>query len=454
MRLAVCKGKKCIFLADRMELINQASDKINDLFLPHGIIMAGHGYTPAPIQVCSKDTLYSRAIRREIIEFPPADIVIVDEAHLSMAPTFKAIIEQYPRAVIIGLSATPARLDGKGLGDIYQKIIQPVKINELIRDGYLVPTRIFAPYHPDLRKVKLSGGDWQKDELSKRMNKTQITGDIISHWVRHADKRKTVVFACTIEHSINIKNEFCNAGYKWEHVDGTMNPKEREKILERLNSGSIDGVSNCQVYTLGWDAPIVSCAIMARPTKSHVLFLQMCGRIMRPYPSKTDALILDHADNVIKHGFPDEEIQWRLEKSSNINKEIQKKMTRKDESTPILCPACSALFKNSPVCPNCGHRLRHRKKGINVNTKNGTLVEITRNGKIDEYLNEYQRTWQKCIAICVHKNLSIGVAAAMMQRETGLLPWEIPGLRNTPKQDQYQQMAADIFPQFKKVRLK
>ena len=184
-----------------------------------------------PVQIASIQTLSARAIRSRTIDLPRADLVVIDEAHHCRAKTYRKIIESYPKAIILGMTATPCRGDGRGLGNVFDCIIECPPVQALIDLGFLVPTRVYAPVVPDLKGVRVEKGDYAKGQLAERMNQGELIGDIITTWLRLSERRKTVVFASGVEHSVHIRDEFRRAGIMAEHVDGSTPVDERESIL-------------------------------------------------------------------------------------------------------------------------------------------------------------------------------------------------------------------------------
>jgi DNA repair protein RadD len=221
------------------------------------------------VQVASIQTLWTRAMRLERMPLPAADLLIVDEAHHCPAETYRKIIAEYPKAVLLGLTATPCRGDGRGLGDIFDIIVECPQVADLIAQKYLVRTRVYAPIDPDLRGVETRQGDYVESQLAGRMDRDNLVGDIVSHWHKYAERRKTVCFAVNVAHSIHIRNEFLKSGVKAEHIDGGTPKPDRDAALARLASGETELVTNCMVLTEGWDMPAVSCGILARPTKKN-----------------------------------------------------------------------------------------------------------------------------------------------------------------------------------------
>lgn len=367
---AVSKGNKCLFIAHRKEIISQTSDKLKSFGIEHGVIMAGHsGYSPLlPVQLASIQTLMNRSR-------PHADLVIIDETHLACSASFKKIIEHYQGSVIIGLTATPIRLDGRGLGEIYSDMVQVVPMRRLIDDGHLVQPRVFAPFTPDLKRFKTVRGDYDATQISEEMDKASITGDIVKHWQSHATGRKTIVFASSISHSQHIVDEFTSNGISARHLDGTTPAHLRDKTLQEWREGKFHVLSNMGLFIEGLDVPEVSCCVLARPTKSLTIYLQAVGRIMRPAKNKTDCIILDHAGLTHEHGLVDDDREWSLEG--------KKKKSRKgsEEKAPAVtvCDSCFAAYSRavSPdACPECGKVTERKVREIEVNADQN-LIELT-----------------------------------------------------------------------------
>ena len=375
IRKVIENGKKCVFVAHRRELIMQCSNKLFNFGVRHGVIMADKAATPdADVQVVSIQTYTAR---KDNFDFdrPDADLIIFDEAHRSASFTFQKMIEEYPEAHVIGLTATPCRADGKGLGDIYQGLIECSNIKDLTEEGYLVPSRIYAPTMPDLKGLKVLAGDYEKGRLDKRMNTPKLIGDIVNHWIMYGQDRPTVAFATSINHSKKIAKMFNDSGIPAGHIDGKMPEIERERQLAMIKDGRIKVLANCQVLTEGWDEPKISCVILARPTKSYGLYLQMVGRSLRPDDGKKDTLIIDHSGAVYEHGFPDEPPQWTLDVTTNVSKE--RKEPQPIEKQPFTCVQCDFVYKptaDSPECPNCG--CKPTKKDTELLIAQGRLVEL------------------------------------------------------------------------------
>lgn len=337
---AVAKGKRVLFLAHRRELIEQCAAKLRDLAIwDYNVVLSGHPHSrnpDAPVQIASIQTL----IRRE---YPPADLVIIDESHHICGGQYQTLLKNYPNAYVLGLTATPERLDGKGLDRVFHHLLNVATVPELIEGGFLVAPKCFGPSQEAvaqlkaaLATVKQCGGDYDEGELHEAMDRPELVGDLVSHWQEWAAGHKTIVFAAGVAHSQHIVEQFLAAGVTAAHLDGSMALVERDGILSAWRTGQIQIVSNCQILTEGFDYPELSCCILARPTQSVALYLQQVGRVMRPAPGKTEAIILDHAGNVIKHDPPHIERVWTL------NGALKKRKTEQTHACGL--PGCGALF--------------------------------------------------------------------------------------------------------------
>jgi DNA repair protein RadD len=208
--------------------------------------------------------------------------LIIDEAHHSRARTYMRLVETYRGAVIVGLTATPCRSDGRGLGNIFEVLVECPSVADLTIAGYLVSARIFAPVRPNLSGISIARGDYIEARLADRMNTALLVGDIVEHWHRIGEGRPTVVFTVNVAHSVHVRNGFRRSGVLAEHVDGSTPLEERKTILDRFAAGGVDVICNCAVLTEGWDRPEASCLVLARSTRSLGLYRQMVGRVLRP----------------------------------------------------------------------------------------------------------------------------------------------------------------------------
>jgi superfamily II DNA or RNA helicase len=344
IRRAVAKNKTVLFVAHRKEIIEQTSRKLDEFGIAHGVIMANHArVNDEPVQVASIQTLTRR-------NKPKADLLIIDEAHLSCSDSYKKLtLHDYHNAFVIGLTATPTRLDGKGLGEIYQDIIQVVPMAKLIEEGHLVKPRVFAPFTPDMKGIKKSKGDYDASETAKLMDRKEITADIVKHWQQSALDRKTIVFASSVEHSKNIVAEFIESGISAKHLDANTPATERDQTLQAWRDGEFTILSNMGLFVEGLDVPAAACCVLARPTKSVTIYLQAVGRVMRPAENKTDCIILDCAGLTYEHGFVDDVREWTLD--GKIKK------PKDDVPAVHICESCFAAYSKAlhpHECPECG----------------------------------------------------------------------------------------------------
>ncbi len=385
-------GGNTLILAHRRELIKQTSAKLYDAGVDHGIIQAGFPTRPdAPVQVASIQTLHARAISSKQMNLPEADIIVIDEAHHCRAATYQKIVDSYPEATILGLTATPVRGDGKGLGASFDILLEGTTIPELVTEGYLVPTKVYAPTTPDLEGIGIRMGDYAEDKLAERMDDAKLVGDIVTHWHRLAEGRPTVVFATGVSHSVHIRDEFARSGVVAEHIDGKTPAEERDDILSRLAKGQIDVVTNCAVLTEGWDCPNVSCLVLARPTKSPGLFRQMMGRVLRPNPGKTDALIIDHAGATAEHGFVDEPIEWFLQDDRRAMSKRQSDKIAGRAPKLTTCPECTAARWSGRPCSACGWGPNSRALAVEILEGDLALMDRTTRAAVAQKASEAEK---------------------------------------------------------------
>jgi DNA repair protein RadD len=376
---AVADGQNVLVLAHTREIIRQTSLKLYGYEIEHGIIAAGLvEHSDRPVQVASIQTLWSRAMLRGTMRLPPADLLIIDEAHHCPATSYRKIVASYPNAIVLGLTATPCRGDGRGLGGIFDVIVESPQVPELIKQGFLVKTRVFAPVDPDLTGVGTSRGDYIEHQLAGAMDRNDLVGDIIGHWHRYGERRKTVCFAVSVAHSAHICNEFKKSGVRAEHVDGSTPKAERDAILARLASGETELVTNCMVLTEGWDLPEVSCCILARPTKKMGLFRQMIGRVLRPAPGKRNAIVLDHSGAVFRHGFVEDPVEWTLDEGERATSPAHTaRLNGGSRSRLVECKACGSVRTAGEPCEHCGWYPKPPPDAVVF--RDGDLVAVDRN---------------------------------------------------------------------------
>jgi superfamily II DNA or RNA helicase len=326
--------KRTLILCHRAELLEMISDSLP---VPHSVI----GRSNHLEKVCVG---MMQTVSRRLDKLPAFDWVISDECHLAMAPTWLSILKHYDKAWHLGMSATPCRLDGKGLGETFDAIVYGPSIGELTARGYLSPCRVFAPAH-ELAAIRKSGSDYNMEDAATVLNKPQITGSAMEHLRRIAPGRQAIVFCCNRVHADDVAAQFRGEGISAVNIDGSMSDGERKSRLGAYLRKEVQVLTNVELLTTGFDCPQIEVEIMLRPTQSLALYLQMVGRVLRINPGKADAVLLDHVGNVLRHGMPDEAREWTLEGRA-------KRLT----PPPVRqCPKCYAAFRPAPKCPACDY---------------------------------------------------------------------------------------------------
>jgi DNA repair protein RadD len=419
---AVQSGKRVLILTHRREILKQTSFKLADH--EHGLIQAGLNLDlEHPIQIASIQTLWARCMRTTKVPLPAANLIIIDEAHHVAARTWRKILEQYPNAGRVGLTATPCRSDGRGLGNFFTAIIETPQIPELIEHKYLVPTIYYAPVEPNLKGVETRQGDYVISQLADRMNRDDLVGDIVSNWHKFAGRRKTIVFCVDVAHSVHVRDEFIKSGVKAEHIDGSTPKPERDAALVRLVSGETELVTNCMVLTEGFDAPAVSCIVLARPTKQLGLFRQMAGRGLRPAPGKTNLLLIDHAGAVFRHGLLEDRIEWTLDVARRADNPTHSSRSQAQTSRLIECSQCNALRTAGEPCGHCGFFPKKRPEPVIF--REGDLALIDRNSRTVQAFSdpaERMRWHAQLTYIAAERGYRPGWAAHKYKEKFGTWP--------------------------------
>lgn len=369
---AAQKRNRVWWLTHRRELAGQASRTFHDLGIPHGLIQSGNvSDANALVQVASIQT-----IARRLSALPEPALIVFDEAHHIGAAQWDTVFNHYPRAKILGLTATPWRLDGQGLGKWFGHMIEGPTVRQLIDEGSLCDFRLFAPSVPDLSGVATLAGDYKSGALAKAMDRPVIVGSAIGHYRTLCAGKRAVVFAAGVENSKSIVAQFNGAGIPAEHVDGSMSTQERDAIVERFRRGQTLILSNADLFGEGFDVPAIEAVILLRPTKSLSLYLQQVGRALRPMAGKSEAIILDHAGNSLRHGLPDDVREWSLD-------DREKRAKREASDVPVRqCEECFFVYRPAPKCPQCGHAPAVQARELEQ--IEGTLEEVKRVEKIEQ----------------------------------------------------------------------
>lgn len=338
-------SKRALWIAHRIELLRQARAELLAAGLAESEVGILSGpdkvNTSARVLVASVDILRWRGV-------PKAGLVVVDEAHRAAAEQYRAILKALPRACVLGLSATPQRLDGKGL-DMFVEMVMIAGSTELIVDGFIAAPIVYGIPKEKARElvrgIDSKRGDYAQRELGRAMMKRTLMGDVVSERQRLASGRATIVFAVNVEHAQALFTRFAKSVSRVAYVDSGTPSEERGNIIAGLKSGAIEVVVNVDVLTEGFDCPPVKCIVLARPTKSLTRFLQQCGRASRAF-GQTRPIILDHAGNTWLHGLPDSEREWSLEGRERGS----------GGAAPVKrCVECEAMIAiGCTECPECG----------------------------------------------------------------------------------------------------
>ena len=344
MRTLADRGRSALVLVHRRELIAQTSHKLQLAGVDHGIIAAGIPGASAPIQIASVQTLARRLERVTTIP----DLILIDEAHHATAGSWSAVLAHWPDAFRLGVTATPARLDGRGLSAIFDRLVHGPSAADLMFLDHLVSARVYAPTpRADLSGMRRRAGDYATNDAASRMDRPTVTGDAIDHYQRLAGNQRAIVFCCTVQHAEHVAASFLAAGIPAATLLGQS--RDRDRIVADFAAGDLQVLVTVDVVSEGFDIPAAGCAILLRPTASLGLYLQQVGRVLRPAEGKTAAIVLDHVGNVHRHGFPDDTRNWTLEDGIRRGR-------GSSQAAPSVrtCPQCFAAFKPAPLCPVCG----------------------------------------------------------------------------------------------------
>lgn len=348
MGAALDLGMRSQFIVHRKELINQTSASFDRSGLPHGFVAAKRPFDPlAMVQLAGVQTLVNR-----LAALLPPNLAIVDECHHATAGTWARVLASYPDAYIIGLTATPQRLDGRGLDDQFDVIVRGPSVAWLIEHGYLSPYEYYAPSIPDMTGVKTLAGDFNRAGSAEVMDKPKLIGDTVEHYLSLAPGEQGIVFATSREHSRRIADAFIGSGVPAMHVDGEMEDSERDRFDDAFRAGDLRIGVNVGLFGEGYDVPNISYVGIAAPTKSLVNHLQWCGRALRPADGKLRAVISDHAGNALRGlGLPDDEREWTL-----VGRPKKGTNNAGQDADPITqCLTCFRIYYSAQrSCPGCG----------------------------------------------------------------------------------------------------
>jgi len=351
---AAIKGNRVCVLVHRAELLDQASKSMP---MHHGLIAANRSMDLShAVQVASVQTL-ARRLHRLPRDF--FQLLIIDEAHHTTAGTWKQVIEHFSSARLLGVTATPIRTDGRGLGEDYEAMVCGPSAAWLTDNGFLADAVVLAPPGIETRGLRKRMGDFDMKEAEGLLQEGQVMGDCLTHYKKHLAGESAIAFCCSVAHAEAVAGLFQSNGVAAASIDGKMDALQRRSLLGSLGRGEIKVLTSCSLIGEGVDVPSVGGCILLRPTQSVALHLQMIGRCLRPSPGKEKAVILDHVGNTLRLGHHLEDREWTLD--GKKKKDVERVPSVK------VCPMCFAAMANQlSNCIQCDYEFVAEKRELEV----------------------------------------------------------------------------------------
>ena len=357
--IAQASPKHILIVAHRKELIDQINERLGD-------------YDRNRITVMTVQTAVKRTAQIK------AEFIIIDEAHHTAAGSWQKILEAYPDAYVLGVTATPCRLDGHGLSPSFQTMIEGPSIRELISMGYLCNAVTYGSER-DYSMIKTSGSDYSISSMQEHLMKSKITGEAVNEWRKYANEKQTIVFCVSIKHAEFTAAMFSIVGHKAEVLTSRNTKEEREAIIMRFKNKETRLLVSVDIISEGFDVPSCEAVILMRPTKSLSLYLQQVGRALRTHEGKDKAIILDHAGNCFRHGLATQHRAWELTSDKVSAASVKWEMRQ--------CKRCYAVFSStSDNCPECGTKPDPKPKEMKMVA--GVLVPVE---EVEERKKEAKR---------------------------------------------------------------
>lgn len=367
------RGKRVLIGVHRVELVDQIVASLEQFNVKADVIAASYQRSAGRTRTMNRAIAVAsiQTLVRRMDAYATPTMIIIDEAHhVTVGGQYDEILRAYHQAKILGVTATPIRLDGRGLKSHFDKLIVGPTPPELINMGYLVRPRIFAPPTVDTSGLHIRAGEFKTEEADALMDVPSITGDAFSHYKKHADWQPGLVFCTSVKHAEHVAERFRKEGVAAISLNGGTDKDLRRMAVADFRRGAIRILASCDLFSEGFDVPGAHVGIMLRPTSSLGLFLQQCGRLARPAPGKEYYTLLDHVGNTQRFGMPHEAREWEL--TSDV---IKKKKT---EAPGIrVCPKCfAASSARALICIECGNVFEVKPRQI-VEERDGELVELT-----------------------------------------------------------------------------
>jgi superfamily II DNA or RNA helicase len=414
LKAAAEKGKKVVFFADRVKLIDQTIAAFEALGLDFGVMQSSHHMTDSskPIQIASIQTIARRHRK------PDIDLAIVDECHVAYESMVE-LMDRFDNVPFIGLSATPY---SKGLGRIYDDLLVPITTQTLLDQGYLCPIDYYGGRSVSTKGIKTKalktgGSDWDADELAEAIeNDKTLAGDIVKNWREHG-VGQTIAFSPSIKHSKHLVDMFIDAGIPAAHIDGYMDEAERKRLFQAHDEGTITVLSCSRLLNTGYDAPSVRTLIDCFPTKSLIAYQQRAGRIARTAPGKDKAIYLDHAGNVARHGFAEALVPSELDDGEKQFAEAKQTKEREEKEKRVQdCPLCKRQMQG--IRCQCGYMIPIREQ---LKTDGAMLQKIDKHSSMED-----KGRWYSSLLIYARqKGYSDGYAAHKYREKFGVWPRQI-----------------------------
>ena len=392
-RLAVEKGGKVLLVVHRRDLAFQTVDKFREYGMEAGIIMSGvETNLSRPVQIASVWTYKNRLdlAQKEFNRFfIDASMILLDECHKSLSKTYENVLSNYENKLFIGVTATPCLGSGAAMGSMYDSLVDKIPISRLIEEKYLVSCIYYGGTTADLRGLKTVRGDWDSKELGERSDKPELIGDIVSSWFRLASDRQTITFSVNRKHGKHLYEAFKNKGVSVAYLDAHSPDELRAEVLKDFAERKVQMIVNVALFQEFLDAPITSCVVMAKCTKSLGLWRQCVGRSLRPHPEsgKTESIVIDHGGCCQLLGFIEEPVEWTLEGK----KAYRAKKSEKKEKPLFECEMCRSMHRQH-VCPQCGYKIKDY--GKKVAALDAELVELGKTKKPKPTMAEKQMFYQ------------------------------------------------------------
>ena len=359
-RRTTWNGRRVLFIVHRRELV----DQILRTFVLWGVDM----------NYC--DIGMVQTFTRRLHKMKKPELIITDENHHSLAASYQRIYDYWPDVYRVGVTATPVRLNGDGLGDVNDKLIIGPTTKWLIENGFLSPYDYYAPAVADLTGLHIKMGEFVTAEIEQAMIKKAVFGDVIKYYQQLANGKKAICYCTSVKHSKSTAEAFRQAGISAQHIDGDTPLSERTRIISQFRKGDITILCNVDLISEGFDVPDCECAILLRPTQSLTLYIQQSMRCMR-YREGKRAIIIDHVGNYARFGMPDEDRIWTLDKKAKG----QRKTSDQSFEKVKQCPECFFTFASPPagsevVCPHCGFIFPHKDRSSIEAQEETELIKV------------------------------------------------------------------------------